>query len=241
MIDDPSVRERLATMRINNEVAKLLAYRTSFVAATGGLPGVEGSMHKLFYAESMTADAAELVDMLGAEGVLQRGEDECPGRRMGRAPLPARGGDHHLRGDQRDAALDHRRAGARPPEIGPLSPILQRLVGPAAVNPVRSAAQSTVPDAGQCQGSERFSGFEIIDREACMGTGNCRMSRGARQVSDLDEAGVAKVSGNLADEEIRPAFGISCPPGRSGSMSIAADDHTLRHSSGVISARRSGR
>ena len=78
VIDDPYVRERLATMRTNNEVARLLAYRTSFVAATGGLPGVEGSMHKLFYAESMTADAAELVDMLGAEGVLQRGEDGAP-------------------------------------------------------------------------------------------------------------------------------------------------------------------
>ena len=44
----------------------------------GRLPGVEGSMHKLFYAESMTADAAELVDMLGAEGVLQRGDDGAP-------------------------------------------------------------------------------------------------------------------------------------------------------------------
>jgi alkylation response protein AidB-like acyl-CoA dehydrogenase len=78
VIDDPFVRERLAAMRINNEVAKLLAYRTSFVAATGRLPGVEGSMHKLFYAESMIADSAELVDMLGPEGVLQRGEGDAP-------------------------------------------------------------------------------------------------------------------------------------------------------------------
>jgi alkylation response protein AidB-like acyl-CoA dehydrogenase len=78
VIDDPLVRERLAVMRMHNEVAKLLAYRTSFVAVSGRLPGVEGSMHKLFYAESMTADAAELVDMLGAEGVLQRGEDDAP-------------------------------------------------------------------------------------------------------------------------------------------------------------------
>jgi alkylation response protein AidB-like acyl-CoA dehydrogenase len=78
VIDDPLVRERLAVMRTNNEVAKLLAYRTSFVAVSGKLPGVEGSMHKLFYAESMAADAAELVDMLGAEGVLQRGEDDAP-------------------------------------------------------------------------------------------------------------------------------------------------------------------
>jgi alkylation response protein AidB-like acyl-CoA dehydrogenase len=78
VIDDPFVRQRLAVMRTNNEVAKLLAYRTSFVAARGRLPGVEGSMHKLFYAESMNADATELVDMLGAEGVLQRGEEDAP-------------------------------------------------------------------------------------------------------------------------------------------------------------------
>jgi alkylation response protein AidB-like acyl-CoA dehydrogenase len=77
-IDDPLVRERLAEMRMNNEVAKLLAYRTTFVAAGGGLPSVEGSMHKLFYSEAMTADAAQLVDMLGAEGVLQHGEGGAP-------------------------------------------------------------------------------------------------------------------------------------------------------------------
>lgn len=78
VLDDPLVRERLATMRTHDEVARLLALRCSYVAATGALPGVEGSMHKLFYAESMTADAAELVDMLGAEGVLPHGDDEAP-------------------------------------------------------------------------------------------------------------------------------------------------------------------
>ncbi len=78
IIDDPLVRDRLATMRINNEVAKLLAYRTSFVAARGGLPGVEGSMHKLWYSESMTADAGELLDMLGVEGVLRREGGHAP-------------------------------------------------------------------------------------------------------------------------------------------------------------------
>ncbi len=78
VIDDPLVRERLATMRVNNEVARVLALRCSYVAASGGLPGVEGSMHKLWYAESMTADASELVDMLGAEGVLAHGEPGAP-------------------------------------------------------------------------------------------------------------------------------------------------------------------
>jgi alkylation response protein AidB-like acyl-CoA dehydrogenase len=78
VIDDPLVRERLATMRIHDEVARLLALRCSYVAATGAMPGVEGSMHKLFYAEAMTADAAELVDMLGADGVLSHGESDAP-------------------------------------------------------------------------------------------------------------------------------------------------------------------
>jgi alkylation response protein AidB-like acyl-CoA dehydrogenase len=78
VIDDPLVRERLANMRIDNEVARLLALRCSYVAAIGGLPGVEGSMHKLWYAEAMTADASELVDMLGAEGMLAHGEDDAP-------------------------------------------------------------------------------------------------------------------------------------------------------------------
>jgi alkylation response protein AidB-like acyl-CoA dehydrogenase len=78
VIDDPLVRERLATMRVNLEVARLLAYRCSYVAAAGDLPGVEGSMHKLWYAEAMTADASELVDMLGAEGVLAHGETDAP-------------------------------------------------------------------------------------------------------------------------------------------------------------------
>ncbi|HLM16206.1 MAG TPA: acyl-CoA dehydrogenase family protein, partial [Acidimicrobiia bacterium] len=78
VIDDPLVRERLATMRIHDEVARLLALRCSYVSATGALPGVEGSMHKLFYAEAMTADADELVDMLGADGVLPHGDADAP-------------------------------------------------------------------------------------------------------------------------------------------------------------------
>ncbi len=78
VIADPLVRERLAVMRTNNEVAKLLAHRVSWLVASGGLPGVEGSMHKLFYAESLTADASELLDMLGAEGLVPHGEAGAP-------------------------------------------------------------------------------------------------------------------------------------------------------------------
>jgi hypothetical protein len=77
VIDEPTTRERLANMAIDNEVAKLLAYRVSWVTASGGLPGVEGSMHKLWYAERLNADTSELLDMLGEEGILG-GEDGGP-------------------------------------------------------------------------------------------------------------------------------------------------------------------
>jgi hypothetical protein len=78
VIEDPLVRERLAAMAIDNEVAKLLGYRVSWVAATGGLPGVEGSMHKLWYAERLNAATSDLLDMLAEEGVLAAGDAEAP-------------------------------------------------------------------------------------------------------------------------------------------------------------------
>ena len=79
VIDDPLVRERLADHAHRTtrwRACSRCAARTSPPPAR--LPGVEGSMHKLFYAEAMTADADELVDMLGADGVLAHGDAEAP-------------------------------------------------------------------------------------------------------------------------------------------------------------------
>ncbi|MBM3658447.1 MAG: acyl-CoA dehydrogenase [Actinobacteria bacterium] len=78
VIDDPLVRDRLARVAIANEVAKLLAYRVSWVVASGGVPSIEGSMHKLFYAERFQTAVAELMDMLGPEAVLAHGADDAP-------------------------------------------------------------------------------------------------------------------------------------------------------------------
>ena len=78
VIDDPLVRDRLARVAIANEVARLLAYRVSWVVASGGVPTIEGSMHKLFYAERFQTAVAELTDMLGPEGVLAHGADDAP-------------------------------------------------------------------------------------------------------------------------------------------------------------------
>ena len=44
MIDDPLLRERIARTAIANQVSQLLTLRAAWIAATGGLPGLEGSM-----------------------------------------------------------------------------------------------------------------------------------------------------------------------------------------------------
>jgi ferredoxin len=49
------------------------------------------------------------------------------------------------------------------------------------------------------QGENGVSSIELIDREACMGSGNCLYW--APGLFDLDDAGVAIVTGELRDDE----------------------------------------
>jgi alkylation response protein AidB-like acyl-CoA dehydrogenase len=78
VIDDPVVRERLVRTAIDNEVADLLGARAAWIAASGGLPGVEGSQAKMFATETFTRATSWFVDMLGPEGALQRGVPGAP-------------------------------------------------------------------------------------------------------------------------------------------------------------------
>jgi alkylation response protein AidB-like acyl-CoA dehydrogenase len=77
-IDDPLVRRRLARVAMENEVATLLSHRTTWLAATGRLPGVEGSMAKLYSSESMQRSCSALLDVLGPDGVLDETADGAP-------------------------------------------------------------------------------------------------------------------------------------------------------------------
>jgi alkylation response protein AidB-like acyl-CoA dehydrogenase len=79
--DDATVKERLARIAIDAEVSRLLGMRTAWVAASGALPGTEGSATKLFSAESAQRQHWDLLDILGAEAVI--------GREAGNAPLSA--------------------------------------------------------------------------------------------------------------------------------------------------------
>jgi alkylation response protein AidB-like acyl-CoA dehydrogenase len=73
---DPTVAERLARIAIDEEVSRLLALRVTWMYQTGGVPGVEGSMAKLFATEAYKRNRADVIDMLGPSGVLQRGADD---------------------------------------------------------------------------------------------------------------------------------------------------------------------
>ena len=71
LIDDTLVRERLARIAIDNEVAKLLTQRSAWIAASGGLPGLEGSMTKVFATEAYQKAVRWCQQMAGPAGLLQ--------------------------------------------------------------------------------------------------------------------------------------------------------------------------
>ncbi len=71
LADDPIARERMARVAIDCEVAKLLTQRCAWIAATGGLPGLEGSMTKVFATEAYQKASRWFQQMAGPQGLLQ--------------------------------------------------------------------------------------------------------------------------------------------------------------------------
>jgi alkylation response protein AidB-like acyl-CoA dehydrogenase len=78
LYDNPLVREKLARIAVDLEVAKLLGAKVGWVSQTGGMPAVEGSMAKLFGPEAAQRHYSELLDLLGPEAVLQPGAPGAP-------------------------------------------------------------------------------------------------------------------------------------------------------------------
>ncbi len=76
--DDPRTRERFARIAVDEEVGRLLGERVRWMHAVGELPGVEGSMAKLFINEAAQRHYSELLDLLGPDGVLQPGAAGAP-------------------------------------------------------------------------------------------------------------------------------------------------------------------
>ena len=76
--DDPDVRTRLGRAAAENEVITLLGRRCAWIHESGGQPGVEGSMSKLFASEALTRQSADFVDLLGPDGIRSQGDPSAP-------------------------------------------------------------------------------------------------------------------------------------------------------------------
>lgn len=72
--EDPDVLARLGKAAAENEVSSLMGRRSAWVHDTGGMPGVEGSMGKLFSSEALTRQSGDFVDLLGADGIRSQGD-----------------------------------------------------------------------------------------------------------------------------------------------------------------------
>jgi alkylation response protein AidB-like acyl-CoA dehydrogenase len=76
---DPLVAERIGRMAVEEEVTKLLGQWVQWGVDQGNLPGVEGSMRKLFYTEADQRRYSDALDILGVAGVLAPGAFGAPG------------------------------------------------------------------------------------------------------------------------------------------------------------------
>jgi alkylation response protein AidB-like acyl-CoA dehydrogenase len=79
LLEDDSVRERLARLAIEQEVSTLLRFRGKWAETEGSKSMVEGSMFKLFSAEAQVRAASDLLDIFGPLGLLERGDPAAPG------------------------------------------------------------------------------------------------------------------------------------------------------------------
>ena len=75
LASDPAVKVELAKAAIDMHVSTLLTQRAAWIAASGGLPGLEGSMAKLFATEAYQREARALQHVAAQPGLLGFHED----------------------------------------------------------------------------------------------------------------------------------------------------------------------
>jgi alkylation response protein AidB-like acyl-CoA dehydrogenase len=77
-IDDPQVRHRLAELRIEFSVGRILAYRVAWMQGRGLVPNSEASIAKLYSTELQSRFSVAAVGLLGPGGVLSRTSPHAP-------------------------------------------------------------------------------------------------------------------------------------------------------------------
>jgi alkylation response protein AidB-like acyl-CoA dehydrogenase len=76
--DDPSVRERLARIAIDGEIAKMLGVKAGWAGQHGDMSGIGGAASKLWSTEGGQRHAWDMLDILGPEAVLKREAGDAP-------------------------------------------------------------------------------------------------------------------------------------------------------------------
>jgi len=77
LMAQPAIRQRMASVAIENEVSKLLTQRSAWFAAAGKLPTVEGAMTKLFATKAYQHAVRCFHETAGPEGLLSFGDDRA--------------------------------------------------------------------------------------------------------------------------------------------------------------------
>ena len=78
LVQQESVRNTLANMAIDAEVARLLSYRVMWLQSTGAIPNHEASMVKVFASEMLQRTARSAMGVLGMYGQLIQGTRWAP-------------------------------------------------------------------------------------------------------------------------------------------------------------------
>jgi alkylation response protein AidB-like acyl-CoA dehydrogenase len=78
LAQDPQVRHRLAELRIEFTVGRILAYRVAWMQGQGLVPNSEASVAKLYSTELQSRFAVAALGMVGPGGVLARGSAQAP-------------------------------------------------------------------------------------------------------------------------------------------------------------------
>jgi 3-oxocholest-4-en-26-oyl-CoA dehydrogenase alpha subunit len=77
-IDDPQARHKLAELRIEFSVGRILAYRVAWMQGEGLVPNSEASIAKLYSTELQSRFAIAALGMMGARGALARASAHAP-------------------------------------------------------------------------------------------------------------------------------------------------------------------
>jgi alkylation response protein AidB-like acyl-CoA dehydrogenase len=78
--DDEATRQRLAELAVDMEVARLMSLRSTWLLEEHVIPEAEGSVNKVWNADTRLRISSLGLDLMGEDGQLRVGSDGAPNR-----------------------------------------------------------------------------------------------------------------------------------------------------------------